>query len=85
MKQDPEMTPREKDVRMMQSPLEWPLMVLPLKKADFTVGFMPGTGCKVYVGNLYDQRFMQMIRDGNVEPVEYESFGAIYDDGWRVD
>lgn len=85
MKQDEKMTPREKDVRMMQSPLEWPLMLLPLKHTTWKVGFMAGNGCKVYEGNIYDTALLGRIADGVEKGKEYPSFGAIYDDGWRVD
>lgn len=81
-----EMSDREKNVRFMESPLDWPLLLLPLKRVGkFEVGFMAGNGCRVYEGNMYDQAFMQRIRDGVEKGKEYSSFGAIYDDGWRVD
>lgn len=85
MKVDPDMKQRERDVRMMESPLEWPRLLLPLKKINFKLGFMAGNGPRVYEGSIYDQALMQRIRDGVEKGKEYPSFGAIYDDGWRVD
>lgn len=85
MKADPDMKQRERDVRMMESPLEWPRLLLPLKKPGLVVGFLAGNGPRVYEGSYYDQQLMAKIREGLYKGKEFPSFGAIYDDGWRVD
>ena len=77
---------RERHVTMMQSPEDWPVWpCLPLKKigGGWDVGLLLETNLevkpKVYLSNMF----------AGVSPdtptMEFPSFGALYDAGWRVD
>lgn len=71
----------EKDIAFMQDPMQWPMLVLPVKKrGNFEVGVMIGDGPKVYLHNIFDST---PLRDAPVE--EYIDYYGVVDAGWRVD
>ena len=81
----------EGHVIMMKDPDRWPTWPrLPLVKRDgsHAVGFLLNTVLEgahtdptVYIGNLFNARL-----DVETCPcIQYASFEALYDDGWRVD
>jgi hypothetical protein len=73
------------DVLLMAKPRDWPRWpVLPLKRGDafpYEVGYLYADGKPaVYLGNVTD------AKHHNQQPThEYDSFEAVYADGWRVD
>jgi hypothetical protein len=78
---------REAEVRMMERDLEWPRQVLPLKRRTvdgyrYDCAFLVwGGGPVLYHGNIWDSKLMVADLDRTI----YSDYGAIYDDGWRVD
>jgi hypothetical protein len=77
---------RESEVRLMERSLEWPYYRLPLKRVAshgfYELGFLVLLhGPLVYRGNYY-RRAVPLT---DLEQTKYQSYWAIYDDGWRVD
>ena len=68
-------------LEMMQDPMKWPLLVLPVKRRGWEVGIMVNERPVVYLVNLYD-----LPKDLATAPkAEYTSLQGVVDDGWAVD
>lgn len=72
-------------VAFMSDPFKWPHLMLPVKKpaengAGLLCGVMLGDKPAVRLGNFWDAKNIM-----EWEVMEYESYQAAYDDGWRVD
>lgn len=76
-------------VGFMSDPEQWPNLALPMKKYTGMgwplLGMLIGDGPKVYIGNMFDERFIAQVRNNTAHVEVYESFQAAFDDGWRVD
>lgn len=78
---------RDREKRMMNNPLDWPMWpYLPLKRINThepSCGYIlaqHGRETTVYLANIFDRGWK-----GPIDFKEYESFDAIIDDGWVVD
>lgn len=76
---------REDDVRMVQTPADWPMWpYLPLKRPDHVAGVMfgdppAGGPYTVYLTNMWRPDL------ANAETEVYDTPEALVDAGWKVD
>jgi len=72
-----------KEVNMMSTPNKWPAWpMLPLKRGS-SIGFLfdnDKVKTTVFLGNIFCGK-----APSTLPKMEYTSYEAIYNDGWRVD
>lgn len=78
------MPSKEEEVAMMQNPMRWPQMVLPVKRSFDDVGILLGQKPTVYLINMWELSGpLSKLEEGPKN--EYPSYDAIVEDGWVVD
>ena len=87
LKPESEWERRQKDLRMMQHPEEWPLLALPLKRSPTYIpepiaALLTDHGPTIYYVNLYQAKNFDWDNGPQKTYIDYE---GILDDGWKVD
>lgn len=81
-----EPTREEKDLAFMSDPMQWPYMVLPVKKSGFgRVGVMFDQRPRVYTVSIYELTDYKEVHPDEIPHTDYTDLQAVVDDGWRVD
>lgn len=67
-----------KDLEFMKNPMEWPHMVLPIKRG-MESAILIGNGPEIFLVNMWS------LPQDNIESIKFNSFEEIIEAGWIVD